>query len=371
MNQTVPLLDLNSQYASIREEIDEAIRGVLESGTFINGPNVEAFEREMAEYVGVENAVGVASGTDALLLTLRAMGIGEGDEVIVPAFTFFATCSAVMLAGARPVLVDIEPATYCIDPVGLEQSITSRTRAVIPVHLFGHPADLDPICNVAASNGLQVIEDNAQAIGARYKERVTGSIGDTGCLSFYPAKNLGAYGDGGMVLTSDDALVSGLRMLRSHGWTRKYYSERLGYNSRLDELQAAVLRVKLRHIDRWNDRRRGHAESYSALLADLPLRTPLECEYARSVYHLYVIEVEERVRVMADLDAAGIGNAVYYPYPLHLTPALESLGHGVGDFPVAEHAAGHCLTIPLYPEMTNQQTRLVVDVLRGAVALVA
>ena len=371
MSQKVPLLDLNAQYAGIREEVNDAVRGVLESGTFISGPNLNAFEREIAEYVGVENAVGVASGTDALLLTLRAMGIGEGDEVIVPAFTFFATCSAVLLAGARPVLIDIEPATYCIDPVGLERSITSRTRAVIPVHLFGHPADLDPICDVAAANGLKVIEDNAQAIGARYRGRMTGSIGDAGCLSFYPAKNLGAYGDGGMVLTDDDALAAEIRMLRSHGWTRKYYSERLGYNSRLDELQAAVLRVKLRYIERWNDLRREHAESYNPLIADLAVRTPLERKYARSVYHLYVIEVEERERVIADLDAAGIGNAVYYPYPLHLTPVLESLGHGVGDFPIAEHAAEHCLAIPLYPEMTEQQTRLVVEALRGAVALVA
>ena len=367
MSAKIPLLDLKAQYESIQDEVDAAIRDVLENTAFILGPNVKALESEVAQYVGVQHAIGVASGTDALLLTLRAMGVEEGDEVIVPAYTFFATCGAVMLLGATPVLVDIDPETYCIDTQALETRVSARTKAIVPVHLFGHPADMDPIQDFASSHKLRVVEDNAQAIGATYKGDMTGGIGDAGCLSFYPAKNLGAYGDGGMVTTDDDALASELRRLRTHGWTQKYYTETVGYNSRLDELQAAILRVKLRHLDGWNERRRGLASAYDERLAGTGIRAPQTLEYARHAHHLYIIEVDDRDRVIEEMTAAGIGTAVYYPYPLHLLPALASLGHREGDFPVAESAAERTLAIPIYPEMTSEQVERVVGAIRHAV----
>ena len=363
----VPLMDLKAQYESIRDEVGQAVANVMESTSFVNGPNVKAFELEMGDYLGVRHAIGVGSGTDALVLALQAMGVGPGDEVIVPAFTFLATCSSAMLLGATPVLADIDPDTYCIDTEQVASKVSPRTKAIIPVHLFGHPVDLDPLLKLAAERNIRIVEDNAQAIGASYKGRTTGSIGDVGCLSFYPSKNLGAYGDGGMVLTNDDGLAGVVTKLRSHGWTQKYYPEMVGYNSRLDEIQAAVLRVKLHHIDEWNDGRRDHAGKYDELLAGLSLRTPGEAGYGRSVYHLYVVEVDDRQRVISELDSNGIGNAVYYPYPLHLTPILASLGHGPGDFPVSERAAERCLAIPLYPEMNTAQLEVVADVLRKAV----
>ena len=364
MSSRIPLLDLKAQYESIRDEIDEAISGVLESASFILGPNVKALEQEVAEYIGVQHAIGVASGTDALLLALRAFGVGPGDEVIVPAYTFFATCGAVMLLGATPVLVDIDPVTYCIDTKHLETLVSARTKAIVPVHLFGHPADMDPIRDFASTHQLHIVEDNAQAIGASYKGRMTGGIGDAGCLSFYPAKNLGAYGDGGMVTTDDTALANELRRLRTHGWTQKYYTETLGYNSRLDELQAAILRVKLRHLEDWNERRRALARSYDDKLGQMGVRTPKTLDYARHAYHLYTIEVDDRETVIEELTVAGIGTAVYYPYPLHLLPAMSHLGHKPGDFPVAERAAKRTLAIPIYPEMSPEQVEHVVGVLR-------
>ena len=363
----VPLLDLKAQYETIRDEVNDAIGEVLERGTFILGPNVKALEQEIADYVGVQHAIGVASGTDALLLTLRALGVGPGDEVIVPAYTFFATCGVVMLLGAQPVLVDIDPHTYCIDTQLLQAAVTPRTKAIVPVHLFGHSADMDPILDLASRHGLKVIEDNAQAFGARYRGKMTGSIGDAGCLSFYPTKNLGAYGDAGMVLTNNDRLADELLMLRTHGWREKYYAEAVGYNSRLDELQAAILRVKLTHLDEWNQRRRSLADRYDAQLADLDIRTPEELQYAQHVYHLYVVEVDARERVSKELAAAGIGTAVYYPHPLHLVPALRNAGYKVGDFPVAERAARNCLAIPLFPEMTTAQVDHLVKALRQIV----
>ena len=365
----VPLMDLKSQYESIRDQVGQAVADVMESASFVNGPNVKAFEREMADYVGVRHAIGVGSGTDALVLTLRALGVGPGDEVIVPAFTFLATCSSVMLLGGTPVLVDIDEDTYCIDVDQAVSKVSPTTKAIIPVHLFGHPADMDPLLELAAERGIRIVEDNAQAIGARYKDMMTGSIGDVGCLSFYPSKNLGAYGDGGMVLTNDDGLAGVVTRLRSHGWKQKYYPEMVGYNSRLDEIQAAILRVKLQHIDEWNHGRRDHAGTYGELLAGLSLRPPGEAAYAGSVYHLYVVEVHDRQRVIAELDSNGIGNAVYYPYPLHMTPILASLGHGPGDFPVSERAAERCLAIPLFPEMTGGQIEHVATVLREAVGV--
>ncbi len=364
----VPLIDLDAQYQAIKPEIDEAIRRVLESGSFILGPEVAALERDVAEYIGVQHAVGVASGTDALYLSLRALGIGQGDEVLLPAFTFFASAGAVLLSGAKPVLVDIDPLTYCIDVDRLEERITPRTKAIMPVHLFGHPAEMDTITSVAETHGLRVVEDNAQAIGAEYKAKRTGSIGDVGCLSFFPSKNLGAYGDGGMIVTDDSDLAEHVRKLRTHGWSKKYYPEFLGHNSRLDELQAAVLRVKLRHLDSWNESRRSLAHEYTRRLSGTASTTPHEADATFSVFHMYVIEVEERQRVIQDLAEAGIATGVYYPYPLHLVPAWGDFKDQAGDFPVAERAADRCLAIPLFPEMSAAHIKRVAAELARAVS---
>jgi len=358
---TIPLIDLKAQYGSIREEVGRAAQEVLESGTFILGPNVEAFESEIADYVGVRHAVGVASGTDALLLSLRAMGIGPGDEVIVPAYTFFATVGVVIMLGATPILVDVDPETYCLDVEQLEARIGPRTKAIIPVHLFGHPAEMDTILRLSQQHDLKVIEDNAQALGSEYKGRRTGSLGHAGCLSFFPSKNLGAYGDGGMVVTDDASLAEHLRMLRTHGWKSKYYSEMVGYNSRLDELQGAMLRVKLRHLDQWNEMRRQQAAAYTERMADWNIGLPREMESAHHIYHLYVIWVNNRDRVAQELEQAGISTAVYYPYALHQVPAMEHVGYRTGDYPVAEAAADHCLAIPIFPEMTMEQLDSVVN----------
>ena len=362
----IPLIDLVAQYRAIQPEIDEAVHQVLESGRFILGPNVAALEQEVATYLGVKHAVGVASGTDALVLALRALGIGSGDEVIVPTYTFFATVEAVMLAGATPVLVDIEADTYCLDVRQVAERITARTKAVIPVHLYGHPANMTPLLELAQDYGFKVVEDNAQAFGAVYGGRKTGSLGDVGCLSFFPSKNLGAYGDGGMVVTHDDKVAERLRMLRTHGWQRKYYPELMGYNSRLDELQAAILRVKLRHLDGWNDRRRDLARQYEQQLSSLGVGVPYEARSARHVYHLYVIRVKDRDKVQRCLKEAGIASAVYYPQPLHLTEPCRPLGLKEGYFPTAERASQETLAIPLYPEMSEKQLDAVVATLERA-----
>jgi dTDP-4-amino-4,6-dideoxygalactose transaminase len=359
----IPLIDLVAQYRTIQPEIDAAIRQVMQAGTFILGPNVAGLEREVADYLGVKHGVGVASGTDALVLALRALGIGPGDEVIVPAYTFFATAEAVMLVGATPVFVDIEPLTYCLDVQQVITRITSRTKAVIPVHLYGHPADMRPLLELAEAYGVKVIEDNAQAFGAEYDGRKTGSLGDVGCLSFFPSKNLGAYGDGGMIVTNDDRMAEQVRMLRTHGWRKKYYPVMTGYNSRLDEMQAAILRVKLRYVDQWNDRRRDLANRYRERLSDLGLTVPYEAPGAKHVYHLYIIRVKERDRTQRALQEAGVASAVYYPQPLHLTEACRYLGYQEGSFPVAEQASRDTLAIPLYPEMCEEHLDAVVAAL--------
>ena len=360
-------LDLTAQYHSIKEEMDKAVLDVLESGYFILGPNVSKLEQEIAQYVGVKHAVGVASGTDALLLAMRGLGIGPGDEVIAPAFTFFATTEVVSAVGATPVLVDVDPETYCIDLAKLERAVTPRTKAIIPVHLFGHPADMGPLMDFAKRHNLKVVEDNAQAIGSQYRGKKTGSIGDIGCLSFYPTKNLGGAGDGGMLLTNDDEVAKAARMLRTHGWEKKYYSEMVGYNSRLDELQAAILRVKLKHLDDWNEGRRRVAAAYDELLDVPTVRLPRAKGYAHHVYHLYVIEVEKREAVAQELTRAGVATAVYYPYALHEMPVYKDLGYKKGDFPVSEAASRKCLALPLYPEMTSLQVAEVANALRQAV----
>ena len=363
----IPLADLVAQYRTIQPEIEEAVRQVLESGQFILGPNVAALEQEVANYLGVAHGVGVGSGTDALVLALRALGIGPGDEVIVPAYSFFATAGAVMLVGARPAFVDIQPDTYCLDVRQVVEKISARTKAIIPVHLYGHPAELEPLFDVARRRGLRVIEDNAQAFGAEYQGRKTGSFGDIGCLSFFPSKNLGAYGDGGMVVTNDAGVAEQVRMLRTHGWRKKYFPEVLGYNSRLDELQAAMLRVKLRHIDAWNERRRKLAHELSERLPDSGVVVPMERSRAKHVYHQYIVRVEDRDHVQACLKERDIASALYYPLPLHLAAPCRSLGHQRGDFPVAEKASEQTLALPLYPEMSSAQMDAIIRAMVAAV----
>jgi dTDP-4-amino-4,6-dideoxygalactose transaminase len=351
----IPLLDLVAQYHSIKEEMDKAVLGVLESGSFILGPNVAALEQEVAAYLGVKHAIGVASGTDALVIALRAAGVEPGAEVIVPAFSFFATTGTVMTVGAHPVFVDIDPDTYLIDTSAIEAVITSDTKAIIPVHLYGQPADMDEILAIAERHGLKVIEDNAQAIGAVYKGKKTATIGDIGCLSFFPSKNLGAYGDGGMVTTNDDKIAEKVRMLRMHGWKKKYFPEMLGYNSRLDEIQAAVLRVKLKYLDSWNARRMEIAREYSKYLGELGMRVPIEAPDRTHVYHLYMVPFEEREVVQQKLKDAGIASAVYYPQPLHLAEPSRKFGTGEGQCPVSEQCSKTLLALPVYPDMTTTQ----------------
>ena len=362
----IELIDLVTQYRTIQPEIDQAIQQVLKAGQFILGPNVAALEQEVATYLGVKHAVGVASGTDALVLSLRALGIGPDDEVIVPAYTFFATAEAVVLVGATPVLVDIEADTFCLDIRQVADRITPRTKAVIPVHLYGHPADMTPALQVAGAYGLNVIEDNAQAFGAEYSGHKTGSFGSAGCLSFFPSKNLGAFGDGGMVVTNSKDVADRVRIFGSHGWRKKYYPEVIGTNSRLDELQAAILRVKLRYVDTWNERRRDLVRQYTERLCGLSIGVPTEQPQAKSVYHLYVIRVKERERVRRYLEAKGIASAIYYPQPLHLTEPFRHQ-YKPGDFPVAEQASEETLALPLYPEMSNQQLDDVVKLMRQTV----
>lgn len=357
----IPLVDLTAQYHSIQSEIDAAVHQVLENGHFILGPNVTLLEQEVATYLGARHAAGVASGTDALVIALRALGIGPGDEVIVPAYSFFATAGAVMLTGARPVFVDIKPETYCLDETQVAVRITSKTKAIIPVHLYGHPAEMSTVLDIARMHGLKVIEDNAQAFGAEYRGRKTASLGDIGCLSFFPTKNLGGYGDGGMVITNDDELAGKVRMLRAHGWKKKYFPEMLGYNSRLDELQAAILRVKLQHVDEWNLRRRVLASQYTERFSGMGIATPVEMEYARHVYHLYTVRFAERDRVQSELKSNGIASDVYYPQPLHLTEPCRPFGYRPGDFPAAEQASREALSLPLYPEMSEVQLDSVTD----------
>ncbi|RLD01147.1 MAG: transcriptional regulator [Chloroflexi bacterium] len=361
----VPLLDLVSQYKEIKPEIDAAIQRVLDSGYFILGPEVVALEAEVADYLGVAHGIGVASGTDALILALRALDIRAGDEVILPAYSFFATVGAILHVGAIPVFVDVDEKTYCIDAEQVRAKISEKTKAIIPVHLYGQSADMDVLVEIAAEHDLRIIEDNAQAFGAEYKGRKTGGIGDIGCLSFFPSKNLGGYGDGGMVVTDNPKLAENLRMLRVHGWKKKYFPEVLGYNSRLDALQAAILRVKLPYLDGWNDGRRKVAHAYSSALAGIEnLRTPYEAPDRKHVYHLYILQIPNRDELESHLKEAEIGTSVYYPQPLHLAEPCRALGYKEGDFPVAEKASAETIAIPVYPEMSNEQIDYVVEVLK-------
>ncbi len=360
----VPLLDLVAEYQKIQPEIDAAIVRVIESGQFILGSEVKSLEDELASYLGVKYGIGVASGTDALILVLRAMEIGPDDEVIVPAFTFFATVGAVLHVGATPVLVDIDPKTYCLSVEQVKEKITPATKAVIPVHLFGHPANMTSLGELAQEHGLKIIEDNAQGLGAYYEGKKTGSFGDAACLSFFPSKNLGAYGDGGMVVTNDSRIAENVRMLRTHGWKKKYFPEILGYNSRLDTIQAAVLRVKLRHLDSWNAVRRELAAIYNHEFKRFPdFKIPYEAPGAKHIYHLYVIQSSQRDFYREELTKVGVATGIYYPQPLHMTQPCQNLGYKLGDFPISEQASLEALAIPIFPEMTSEQVEIVVRTL--------
>jgi dTDP-4-amino-4,6-dideoxygalactose transaminase len=360
--EPVPQLDLAAQYAAIGAEVRAAVEKVLASQQFILGREGADLEREIAALCGVAYGIGVASGTDALILALRACGVNPGDEVILPTFTFVATGSAVSALGAKPVFADIRPDTYNIDVAEIERRITSRTRAIIVVHLYGLAADVDPILSLARAKNLPVIEDNAQAIGATYKMRRTGSLGDAACLSFYPTKNLGAYGDAGMVVTNSAELETRLRTLRNHGRTGKYFSSEPGWNSRLDEIQAAILRVKLRHLPDWQRARQAHAAEYHRLFSGAPgVAPPITPEGCEHVYHQYTIRLERRDVVQRQLSERKIGSSVYYPVPLHLQPLYASLGYKRGDFPHAERAAQEVLSLPMYPELRSDQIARVAE----------
>jgi dTDP-4-amino-4,6-dideoxygalactose transaminase len=364
----IPLVDLKAQYREIADEVMEATRAVHESSAFILGPDVTAFEHEFAAFCDTRFTVGTGSGTDALHLAVRALDIGPGDEVITVANTFIATLIGINLAGARPVLVDCDEKTALIDADQVAAAITPRTKAIIPVHLFGRCVDMRPLEQLAEEHGLKLIEDAAQAHGADHLGRRAGSVGSIGCFSFYPGKNLGAYGDGGACTTDSEELHHRLRMLRNWGSSVKYHHEEFGMNSRLDTVQAAVLRCKLRRLNDWNARRLNRAERYNALLADVDgVQCPELSADGRHVFHLYVIRVANRDDVLASLHAAEIGAGIHYPIPCHLTAAGRSLGHGEGDFPVSERLAGCMISLPLFPELTDAQQDTVVDVLRDAV----
>jgi len=397
----IPILDLKAQYESIKDEIDAAIAEVLESTQFILGPAVRDLEQRVAAYCECRYGVGGASGTDALRLTLTALGIGPGDEVITTPFTFIATANTISHCGARPVFVDIDPRTYNIDPAKIEGAITEHTKAIVPVHLYGQPADMDPIIQLAENHRLYVIEDAAQAIGACYHSRRTtkdegrttkderpktkdlpsslvvgrssvivgrwslvGSIGHAGCLSFYPTKNLGAYGDGGMVVTNDAGLAEKVDILRRQGGKKKYQAEVLGFNSRLDSLQAAILGVKLNYLDAWNESRRRVAQRYNRLLAGLPVITPYESPDVYHVYHQYTIRAPQRDALAAYLKERGIGTMVYYPVPLHLQGLYASLGYGEGSLPESEAASREVLSLPMYPELAEAQQVTIAKAIR-------
>lgn len=361
---SIPLLDLKAQYLTIKDDMDQAIQKVLESSRFILGPEMKAFEKEMADYCGVKEAVAVGNGTDALQLALRGLGVGPGDEVITTPFTFFASAETVAALGATPVFVDIDPVTLNMDLNQLEAKITARTKAIIPVHIFGQMVDVERVMEIAARHDVKVLEDAAQAIGANYRGRKAGSIGHAGTFSFFPTKNLGAYGDAGMIVTDDEYLASHLRMLRFHGCKTKYYHDEIGYNSRMDEIQAAILRVKFPHIDDWNAARREKGRVYDELLAGLPLTLPGVDPQGTPVYHLYVLRTDKREALMAALKEHGIASAIYYPVPLHLQRAFRKLGYKEGDFPVAEKACQQALALPCYPELTLEQQQTIAAVVK-------
>jgi dTDP-4-amino-4,6-dideoxygalactose transaminase len=367
----VPLLDLQAQYRPLRTELLAAIERVCDSQRFIGGPEVDALESEIAAALEVEHAIGVSSGTDAILAALMALGIGPGDEVITSTYSFFATAGCVSRVGATPVFVDIDPATYNLDPAEVRQAVTAQTRAIMPVHLYGLCADLEPILETARAADVPVIEDACQAIGARYRDRQAGTIGTAGCFSFFPSKNLGAFGDGGLVTTNDAALAREVRLLRNHGAEPKYFHRRIGGNFRLDALQAAVLRVKLPHLPAWTDRRRENARQYTRLFRESGVAArvvlPLEPAGYHHIYNQYVVRVPERDRVRESLAASGIDTEIYYPVPFHLQECFAALGYSAGDFPYAEQAASTSLALPVYGELSTAQLQAVVEAVARAI----
>lgn len=364
VDASVPFLDLQAQYRSISDEVDAAVARVLASAQFVLGPEVEAFESEFAAYCEAAHCLGVNSGTSALHLALLAAGVGPGDEVITVAHTFVATVAAIGYCGATPVLVDVRADSSTMDPELVERAITPRTRAIIPVHLYGHCADMDPICEIARAHGLVVVEDAAQAHGARYRGHRAGGIGAMACFSFYPGKNLGAYGEGGAVVTSDAELAARIRMLRDHGQSRKYQHEVLGYNMRLEALQAAVLRVKLRRLDGWNADRRRVAELYRRELAGAGVRLAADMVYTEPVHHVFPVFTPNRDRLLSALVDSGIGASIHYPVPVHLQPAFADLGYHAGALPVSERLAGETLSLPMYPELDEEAVGRVARTLR-------
>ena len=361
----IPLVDLRAQYRSIKPEIDAAIAEVLDGAQFALGPAVDAFERDFAAYCGATHAVAVNSGTSALHVALLAAGVRPGDEVVTVPFTFIATVAAIEYAGARPVFVDIDPDRYTMDPAALERVITPRTRAIVPVHLFGHPADMDAITAVARVHKLVVIEDACQAHGAEYEGRRAGSLGDIGCFSFYPVKNLGAYGEGGAAVTSNPGYADTMRLLRSWGERTRYEHTIRGFNYRMDGIQGAILGVKLRHLDAWTEARRTRARAYDQLLAGTPVITPRQLPAVRHVYHAYAIRLPRRDAWRVRLQEMGVQTAVHYPIPVHLQPAYRDLGYESGDFPVAEALGREILSLPIYPEITDGQIGEVAGILRA------
>lgn len=361
----LPLFDLTAQYRSIREEVRQAVDQVLDNAHYILGPEVAAFEQNFARYCGVRHAIGVNSGTSALHLAILAAGIGPGDEVITVPLTFVATTAAIRYAGATPVFVDVDPMTLTMDPARIEAAITPRTKAILPVHLYGHPADMDPISAIARKHNLIVIEDCAQAHGATYKGRTVGSIGEYGCFSFYPSKNLGACGEGGMVVTNSDESREKVALLRDWGMKNKGFHDIAAFNYRMEGIQGAILDVKLRHLPRWTELRRRHAAFYHQALAGLDLVLPHEAPHATHVYHLFVVRVENREGWMKELAAAGVGTATHYTLPVHLQKAHADLNYPAGSFPVAERAAATVVSIPMFPELTREQLEFAAEAIRS------
>lgn len=359
----VPMLDLTEQYSSLRSEVLEVLDKVMSSSQFILGPNVKKLETDVAEYSRVAHAIGCANGSDAIHIALQALGVGPGDEVITTPFTFFATGGAIVRAGAKPVYVDIDPITFNIDPAKIEEAITDKTKAIIPVHLYGQMADMERIAEIAKKHNLAVVEDAAQAIGAKHNGKTVGELGSAATYSFFPTKNLGAYGDGGMIVTNDDEAAENCRVIRVHGSKPKYYHHVLGYNSRLDELQAAVLNIKFPHLDKWSELRREKAQMYTSLLKERVgdmVVTPIEKEGNYHVFHQYTIRVENRDELQQYLKDQGVQTMIYYPLPLHVQPVFKDLGYKEGDLPLSEKAANEALSLPMFPELKTEQQEYVV-----------
>jgi dTDP-4-amino-4,6-dideoxygalactose transaminase len=367
----IPFGNLKEQYHSIKREIDQAILGVLESSQFVLGPEVAAFEREFAAYCGTREGIGVNSGTSALHLALLAAGVGPGDEVVTVPFTFVATVAAICYTGATPVYVDIDPASYTMDPAKLEAAITPRTKVILPVHLYGHPADMDPILEIARRRGIVVIEDAAQAHGSQYKGRPVGSLGDMACYSFYPGKNLGAFGEGGMVVSSNPEYAGFIRMMRDWGQSKRYYHDLRGFNYRLEGIQGAILRVKLRHLEDWTEARRANAAIYRETLAASGIGLPREMAHARHVYHVYAVRVPNRDAVVQAMAAAGVQTGIHYPIPVHLQNAYRDAKYPEGSFPVSETVAREVLSLPMFPELTRAQIEEVSAAMQSALAAAA